>query len=321
MNSVCRICNNGAGNRLHTAREIAFGLREHFTYLECGQCGCVQLVDIPSDIGKYYPPGYYSLRPQGALATFVRRRWSAHAYGRKNLVGWLFTELFFSHRSMLAIRRVAPPKAARILDVGCGRGNLLQDLAWLGFSNLTGADPFIERDLTYETGVKIFKRELGELAGQFDLIALNHSFEHMPHPAEVMRQIAERLAPNGKVILGIPVADSYAWKRYGVNWSNMDPPRHLFLHTRRSIEFLAAKAGLVIESVFYEGNDEQFWLSEQYSRDIPSTDPRSVASTPLKRLLAWNKIRVCRVKAEELNRKQEGDMICFHIRAQGASNF
>ena len=314
MANTCKICQNTESNRLHTAREMTFGLRDQFTYLECGQCGCLQILEFPADMGRYYGQDYYSLQPHGKLKIFVRRKWSAHALGRKNIVGWLFTEFFFAHRSMLAVRRANPTKEARILDVGCGRGNLLMDLAWLGFKNLTGADPFIERDLVYENGVKIFKRQLGELKDQYDLIMLHHSFEHVPNPAEVMRQIGERLAPGGQAIIGIPVASSYAWKHYGVNWANLDAPRHFFLHTKRSLKLLAKGAGLLLERVVDEGNDEQFWWSEQYARDIPANDPRSLKSSPLKTILAYPKIRACRAKAEELNAKGEGDLACFHLK-------
>src|SRR5207245_410010 len=117
--------------------------------------------------------------------------------------------------------------------------------------------------------------------------------------------------PSGQVILGIPVASSFAWKHFGVNWANLDAPRHFFLHTTKSIELLATKAGLLVEQIVHEGNDEQFWLSEQFSRDIPSNDPRSLKACPLKTILAYRKIRACRARAEELNQKQEGDLACF----------
>jgi SAM-dependent methyltransferase len=313
MKQVCKICENADRNRLHIVREMAFGLREQFTYLECGRCGCVQLLNIPQNMAKYYPPGYYSLQAHGALKTLVRRRWSRHAYGKKNLVGWFVSYAFFPHRPMLAFRRVNPPKTAQILDVGCGRGYLLQDLAALGFRNLTGADPFVERDLAYESGVKVFKRSLAEMNGQFDLIMLHHSFEHMDEPATVMQNVAAKLAPNGQVILGIPVASSYAWKHYGVNWVNLDAPRHFYLHTLSSIELLAGQVGLEIQNIVHEGNDEQFWGSEQFARDIPSNDARSIGSSALRRFSHWNTILACRAKANELNAKQQGDLVCFHL--------
>ncbi|MGH2855114.1 MAG: hypothetical protein ACRDLF_13090, partial [Solirubrobacteraceae bacterium] len=58
---TCAICANAAGNRVFGAREMMFGLRERFEYLECGECGCLQLLDVPEDLARFYPESYYSL--------------------------------------------------------------------------------------------------------------------------------------------------------------------------------------------------------------------------------------------------------------------
>lgn len=310
----CQICQNTEGNRPHVAHEMAFGLGDSFTYLECGRCGCVQLLDVPADLGRYYPPSYYSLQPHGWLKTFVRHRWSAHAYGRKNLVGWLVSTLYAPRRSMEAVARVNPPRTAGILDVGCGSGHLLRDLAWLGFQNLVGADPFIPYDLTYPDGVQIFKRALAEMAGDFDLIMMHHSFEHMPEPGVVMREAAKRLRSGGQLIVAIPTASSFAWRHYGVNWVGLDAPRHLFLHTRASMELLAGASGLQIEQVIQEGDAGQFLFSEQYQQGIPLHDPRSFDMNFPKMLRHWRYVRDCRRRAAELNRRGEGDLVCYHLR-------
>ena len=129
-----------------------------------------------------------------------------------------------------------------------------------------------------------------------------------------MRALARLLAPGGQAVVRIPVASSYAWRRYGVNWINLDAPRHFFLHTFKSIELLARDASLVMGDVIHEGNGEQIWGSEQFEKDIPSNDPRSIGSSQFKRLLAWNRIRDCGAKARELNEKGEADLVCFHLR-------
>jgi len=226
---------------------MAFGLRDKFEYLECGSCGCVQLLEIPRDMAKYYPPNYYSFQKHGALKTFIRHQWSAHAYGNSNLIGKLVAGLFFANRAMESVRRSGVSKEARILDVGCGSGRFLLDLAYLGFANLTGADPFNERDLVYENGVRVLKRQLSEIEGTFDLIMLHYSYEHMDKPEAVLREIHRLLGPGGQAILRIPVASSYAWRRYGVNWVNFDPPRHFYLHTFKSIDLLTRRVGLEVE--------------------------------------------------------------------------
>lgn len=321
MTEACKICNNTEQNSLHQAREMAFGLREKFTYLECGSCGCVQLLDIPKDMSKYYPPNYYSFAKHGALKTALRHRWSAHAFGRKNLFGYLAAELFFPNRAVEAVRRAALPSSAAILDVGCGSGRLLLDLAYLGYTNLTGVDPFNPRELVYKNGVKVYKRELADFQGQFDLVMLHFCYEHMDRPAEVMRHIRRLLLPGGQAVVRIPLASSYAWRRYGTNWVNMDPPRHFYLHTFKSIDILAEQTGLQVKEVIHEGFDDQFWGSEQFERDIPSQDPRSLYSRPVKRLLAWKMVRQCKAKAEKLNREGQGDLVCFHlVRTPSARN-
>lgn len=311
--TACQICANSENNRAHSVREMMFGLREIFPYVECGQCGCLQLLQIPADMSRYYPRDYYSFQTHGALKTFVRHQWSSYAYHGRNLVGKLVSRFFVPNGSMQAIRRSGISRQAKVLDVGCGSGRLLLDLAYLGFTDLSGADPFISADIIHPEGPRVYKRQLAEMTGTFDLIMLHHSFEHMSEPARVMAEIDRLLRPGGELIVRIPVASSHAWRTYGVDWVNLDAPRHFFLHTFKSMEILASRAGWRTGSIVHEGNDEQFWMSEQYARDIPSQDPRSLSSSPWKRLLAWNKIRRWQKMAADVNRRQEADLVCFHF--------
>jgi SAM-dependent methyltransferase len=293
---------------------MMFGLREEFRYLECLNCGCLQLLDVPKDFSKYYPSGYYSFQKQGFIKTFLRHQWSAYAYGGWNPIGWAVTKAFASNDAMISLRRLALQKSARILDVGCGAGNLLQDLRHLGFANVSGADPYIESDLVYNNGLTIYRKSIAEMPGQFDVVMLHHSFEHMDEPWEAMRHLARLLAPAGCGIIRIPVASSYGWKHYGVNWVHLDAPRHLFLHTGTSIGMLADRAGLRVESVVYDGNEGGLWASEQYAKDIPLLDARSYNCSKSKSIFTRKQIREYKLKATELNRSRQGDLACFYLR-------
>jgi SAM-dependent methyltransferase len=311
---ACRICSNAWANRLHTAREMMFGFREEFVYLECGRCGCLQLLTLPPDMGKYYPPNYYSYQGHSALKAALRRHWSAYAFGRFAPVGWLLSKLFFPNLPMMAVRRLAPSVESRILDVGCGSGALLQDMSHLGFRSLTGADPFIAEDLAFPGGVKILKRELGQLRDEFDLIMLHHSFEHMERPWAMMGEIARLLAPDGTVMLRIPVASSAAWKRYGVNWFGLDAPRHIYLHTASSVKILAEGAGLETVKAWQETDEQVFFASEAYQQDIPMADKRFPRRNVFDRLLKWDQTRRYRREAEQADQRLEGDAVCFLLR-------
>jgi len=49
-----------------------------------------------------------------------------------------------------------------------------------------------------------------------------------------------------KLLITIPLVDSYAWDKYGVHWYQINAPRHFCFHTQKSMELLASKTGIKI---------------------------------------------------------------------------
>jgi hypothetical protein len=64
----CRICGNDTGNVVHHCSEKMYGLGDEFDYFQCQNCACLQIEEIPPDLGKYYPDDYYSYRRNPAKA-------------------------------------------------------------------------------------------------------------------------------------------------------------------------------------------------------------------------------------------------------------
>jgi len=93
----------------------------------------------------------------------------------------------------------------------------------------------------------------------------------------------------------------------------LDAPRHLFLHTLKSMEILAAGSGFKVRDVVFDSTDFQFWASEQYQRDIPLKDKRSYALDPANSLFSPSEILRFKETARELNRNGEGDSACFYL--------
>ncbi|HVS91704.1 MAG TPA: class I SAM-dependent methyltransferase [Mucilaginibacter sp.] len=154
-----------------------------------------------------------------------------------------------------------------ILDIGSGIGLLLLELKKHGFENLTGIDPYVEKDIHHPDGVTIFKKNIGDIDKQYDLVMLNHAFEHLPNPGRTFEQLYKLLKPGGWLLIRIPVADCFCWRKYGVSWYQLDAPRHFFLHTIRSMSILAGNNGLSLLSVEYDSDEKQFLNSEKYIRD------------------------------------------------------
>ncbi len=327
---ACSVCSNTEDNQSHFPKEMMFGWREAFEYIECARCGCLQIAEIPADLARYYPSdGYYSYRapkkksnPPWMLK--LRHQRTRYFLGEFSVIGAVIGALsrrpehFDWFRAGNAWARLTLD--SRIVDIGCGAGGLLLKLQREGFRSLLGADPFIQADIDYGNGVRILKRGVEELEGRFDFVMLHHAFEHMPDSAAALGALARKVAPGGTLLLRFPVADCYARKRYGINWVNWDAPRHLYLHTVKSMELLAAGAGMEISNIVYDSSGQQISSSELYIRGVPYVehgkyrpDSRPGNSTNAFSQQEWDGFQQ---QAAELNRKREGDTACFYLRAR-----
>ena len=202
----------------------------------------------------------------------------------------------------------------RILEVGSGLGHRLYKLSYSGFAHLTGIDPYVKHNLRYPNGVIVLRRTLAEMDGRYDFIMLHHALEHMPDQLDTFRNLQRLLKPGKLVLLRIPVAGSYAWRHYGVNWVQLAAPRHLFLHTERSIEMLATVTGFGVEDVRYDSTGFQFWGSEQYKRDIPLVAAGTTDIKPRPELFTAEQLQQFEAEAERLNQARAGDQAGFYLR-------
>ena len=315
---TCQICHNARGNNIIIAREMMLGLRDEFEYLECVNCGCLQLLTIPSDYSRYYPEHYYSYKmtvdyKNNPLKSFFKHKRAVSYLEGRGLLGKFIIRLFGVPISYPWLAKCHARFDFDILDVGCGNGALLCHLRGDGFKSLTGIDPLMEKDIVYSNGVRILKRQLGEMDGSFDLIMLHHSFEHMPDPVDTIRHLYRLLRNDRRLLIRLPLADSYARRHYGIHWVQMDAPRHLFLHTKRSMELLAETTGFEIEDIVYDSTEFQFWGSEHYKRGISLMDPQSQVLLKGGPALKSKEMKEYRKKADELNANHEGDSACFYL--------
>ena len=316
----CRICRNVDGNQTFTAREMMFGTRDAFAYLACAGCGCVQIESVPPDLGRYYPASYYAYqapRRDGRARAILQGLRADHLLGRSNPVGWFLARRWGVPPAIDYLRRAQIDRHHSVLDVGCGTGDLLLAMRSYGFRDLSGVDSFVERDIDYGNGVRVLKRTLNEHDARHDFIMLHHTFEHMDAPLDVLTRIRALLNPRGVVLMRVPVASSVAFETYREDWVQLDAPRHLYLHTPRSIALLAEKAGLAVFDTVYDSTAFQFWGSEQYRKDIPLRDPRSYRTNPNASIFSAADIADFKKEAGRLNAEGRGDQAAFYLRASG----
>jgi ubiquinone/menaquinone biosynthesis C-methylase UbiE len=130
-------------------------------------------------------------------------RWAAR-YDRS------LTQIWFRENHRLIVQAVDPPADARILDLGCGTGQLAAQLAKrVPHGTVLGVDPAEEmirvarrqhrrKNLSFEVGCS---DAIPAGAGAFDVIVSTISFHHWVRPVESLREVARVLRRGGRLLI------------------------------------------------------------------------------------------------------------------------
>ena len=303
----CRICGNDIDNREYTVRENMFHLYDEFLYFKCANCGCLQIKEYPTNISKYYPSDYYSFSRKKKtlhqiIVDFLMKCSLSYRINRLNLIVLFAIRYNDYYKYQLpCFDKGKCDYSSKILDIGCGAGTLLMQLRGFGFSDLTGIDPFISTDIIYSNGVRIWKKDIyGCIGQQYDCIMLHHSFEHMTEPRDVFAKLKNMLSDKGRILIRIPLCDSYAWRKYNTDWWQLDAPRHFYLHTVKSISLLSAEFGLQIENIYYDSHEYQFIGSQIYRGE--------------NKVISCKDMKYYKKMAALLNVISDGDQACFVLK-------
>jgi SAM-dependent methyltransferase len=149
-----------------------------------------------------------------------------------------------------------------LLEVGCGRGELLELARAAGFE-VRGCD--LQRSNATDPAITV---HIGALSSadfaeeSFDCIVLRNTLEHLFAPTEEMQLCHRLLKKDGILYLKVPNADyEHGWRcRLMFQKSNVfGPPWHLNYFTQATLRHFLSRSGF----------DDSVWVIEE-----PTKDPR-----------------------------------------------
>jgi 2-polyprenyl-3-methyl-5-hydroxy-6-metoxy-1,4-benzoquinol methylase len=225
-----------------------------FTVRACPTCGLASTVPrlAPEQFADFYPQTYYPERAAqaGRLGGLVER----------TRLGAII--------ALGPYRPLARRTPGRMLDVGCGSGELVLAFARRGWS-VSGVEPSAQAAARAGAGgVEVHTGTLDDApwtGPTFDAIVLNHSLEHVPDPLATLRQAAALLTPGGVLAVAVPNFGCWQRRLFGARWFQLDLPRHLQHFEVPTLAALIVRAGLTPNARTYASMRPSLLLSLQYT--------------------------------------------------------
>lgn len=169
------------------------------------------------------------------------------------------TDQYFGHARSDAIELLPSGALGDILEIGCGNGATIAYLKQQGrASRVVGVDAYSEPGAELTPYIDEFHRAdiaaACALLPPFDVILALDVLEHLVDPWAVVRQLDEKLKPNGMIVISVPnirhwtvVRDLALRGRWDYRTEGILDRTHLRFFVRETAEQLLTQAGLMVD--------------------------------------------------------------------------
>ena len=210
------------------------------------------------------------------------------------------------------VQALVPPRARRVLDVGCGAGALGSALKAAGVGHVAGVEG--NPDAAAVARARLDRVVEGDLTAvplpfehaEFDCLVFADVLEHVSAPDRVLHRYLGFLAADGRVIVSVPnmrfwsVLARLAFDRWSYTDSGIRDRTHLRIFTRRSLLALLAEQGLEVERLSrnYRLFEDQSHIG-RVGAALTHVVRQLVGPLVFRNLLAFQYIAVARRRSKE----------------------
>jgi 2-polyprenyl-3-methyl-5-hydroxy-6-metoxy-1,4-benzoquinol methylase len=238
---ACPVCHTVSSNIfLHVPDRFELARGEQYSLVKCQKCTLIYLNPRPVEQASsvFYEHEEYTpfVSAQNSNSGFDRLYQRARGHNNK----W----------KRKKIERQVPEKG-RLLDVGCGTGEFIEEMARAGWQ-VRGLerDPRAAAYAVEKLKLNVVCGTLENMpaaAGSFDVVTMWHVLEHLYQPHKALMQIRDMLKPEGLLVIAVPNANSLDALFYKQNWVAYDAPRHLQHFNLKSLRSLCEMHNFTLE--------------------------------------------------------------------------
>ncbi len=222
----CLLCGQNLWRLECVAKDELTEQNRDYFYFRCRNCGFVILHQKPSQdsFDSIYSdsyPAYLTDQKRSAFLNYV-------------LSG---VNLKRSHRVLQYRQR------GRLLDIGCAIGDFLGVMTRKEGWVCLGIEPSpeIAKEVEVRLGISVIPSSIEEAAlkeASFDVVTAWDVLEHVREPRLALNKIHRWLKDDGLFVASMPNISSLEYRLFRGFWFNLDPPRHFWHYTPRTIRRL-----------------------------------------------------------------------------------
>jgi len=200
-----------------------------------------------------------------------------------------FSQYWWSNRFYALLARRYGPPSGRVLEVGCGLGHVLGQLA--GRYSVYGSDintwalEQARRNVPQGHFVQLSAEDLSAFpAATFQIVISKHVLEHLHDPERSIAEMSRVLAPHGLLLAATPNLDSPMRSLKKDGWIGYKDPTHVSLKPPAEWSRLFQAHSLRPKRVFSDG----FW-DAPYLPVLPKALQKLLFGAPggLQAILGW----------------------------------
>jgi SAM-dependent methyltransferase len=252
----CPLCGHEEARLLVRGNFNLSGATADYRVVACQDCGFRFLHPRPDEeeLARFYQADY--------AAHALQLKCDGPATREQASLNRRFHQMA-AHRCRIIQRfRPLPWDGLRVLDVGCGNGSFLLEMArqhpveaWGVDLSETTLAAVAEQAALREVKLRLVKGELASVQlppAHYDVITLWHMLEHDGDPVRSLRRARQWLRPGGLLLAEVPNSDGLIARLCGGSWLGWDMPRHLVHFTAESLGRAARQAGFGRVRVLHE---------------------------------------------------------------------